>query len=216
MIQFEEDFFKSTKIREGGTLEKAQRKSYQEGEFRTNKRGIKYQKVGGKWKYVGKASGAESHISRSKAADKKKQSAVDKLVSAGWSKDGTRYASDAPSTVENKLKAAGLSVGPTGIQVKRDRAANLTKIIKVGDNQQSAVDKALGLAKEINPKLKPKSSKERNPAQEGIDASKRDAAIGTKINKITEDLKAINTELKESSEVVLLLPVIPYSESRKD
>jgi len=48
------DFFKSNKgIREGGTLEKA-RNTYQEGEFRVNKRGIKYQKVGGKWKYVGK------------------------------------------------------------------------------------------------------------------------------------------------------------------
>jgi hypothetical protein len=55
---FEEDFFKSYNLdAESGVLIKAiqmARSKMPEGSFRVNKRGIKYKKVGGKWKYVGK------------------------------------------------------------------------------------------------------------------------------------------------------------------
>jgi len=61
-LLFDVDFFKSANLTEEGhlDLEKARHTKYEEGAFRVNKRGIKYQKINGKWKYVGKVKPGEA------------------------------------------------------------------------------------------------------------------------------------------------------------
>jgi len=110
------DFLKTHEMTEGGLM-KAKAAKYAEGAFRVNKRGIKYQKIGGKWKYVGK-EGKGTTTGGAKKEKKKEKSkhgmeiiavpASEKEKAQGWT-EKKYYVDPKYYTITRTLSGGGVS-----------------------------------------------------------------------------------------------------------